>query len=547
MESGTIAAWTKKVGDRVTPGDLIADVETDKATIGFETTDEGYIAKLLVPAGKGQIKVGAPVAIIVPDKKDIEAFADYTPEESAPAASTDSASASAPPAEKPAPSSSTPPAKSSSAPSGESYPPHVTVGMPALSPTMEAGAIVGWTKKAGDRVTPGDLIADVETDKATIGFETTDEGYIAKLLVPAGKNQITVGSPVAIIVNNEKDIAAFADYTAESAAPSPAPAASSAPAPSSSAPATQSSSSSSPSTPTPTASGDRVVASPYARLTAKEKGVNLGEVSGTGPGGRIIAADVNEYSPAKKAEATKAKAPSATATTSTGRYHDIPASNIRKITAQRLTAAKQEIPHYYVTVECRVDALLELRAELNALAKEGEYKLSVTDFVTKATALALKAVPAVNSEWREDSIRQYHNVDINLAVNTPNGLLTPVIRDCDSIGLKLLSSRAKEAAQRAQFGKSSLDDLQMGTFTISNLGMFGVQQFCAVINPPQAGILAVGNIEKKVVEIEPGVFKTLNFLTVTLSADHRVVDGAVGAQWLQAFKALIENPLKFLL
>jgi len=283
----------------------------------------------------------------------------------------------------------------------------------------------------------------------------------------------------------------------------------------------------------------RVFASPLARSVAAEKGIDLSTVTGTGPKGRIIKADVLEHTPRAQ-----------TAQTAGQDFTDTSNSKIRQITADRLTYSKQNIPHYYLTVEIVVDKLLQLRTELNEGAKD--YKLSLNDFVIKAAALALKAVPEVNSEWRDNSIRRYHNVHINVAVNTPKGLFVPIIKDTDKIGLKAINAEVKAKAGRANEGKASGDDLQLGTFTISNLGMFGISHFTAVINPPQAAILAVGTTKKVPViqddkDLENPKIKISNVLTVTLSCDHRVVDGAVGAQWLQVFKDLLENPIKFLL
>eukprot|EP01126_Amoeba_proteus_P054456 TRINITY_DN66_c0_g1_i4.p1 TRINITY_DN66_c0_g1~~TRINITY_DN66_c0_g1_i4.p1 ORF type:complete len:412 (-),score=94.65 TRINITY_DN66_c0_g1_i4:88-1323(-) len=411
---------------------------------------------------------------------------------------------------------------------------------------MEEGKIVSWSKGVGDPITAGDILAEIETDKAVVPFESTDDGFIAKLLVESGV-RLKVGTPIAVITNSKEAIPEFVNYTPEKPGQT-----SSVGSEKSTASATGTNTTILSSTATSSQQNDnstRIFASPKARVAAKEKGIDLGSVPGTGPNGRIIFADVEEFVPATKTEPTTKPVPAVPST-----FVDIPTSNIRKVIASRLLHSKQNIPHYYLTMECNVDNLLELRKTLNDLAN-GQYKLSVNDFVIKAAALALKAVPEVNSEWREDHIRQYQNIDINVAVNTDRGLLTPLIRDCDKIGLATISNLVKETAGRAQRGQSTPNDLLIGTFTISNLGMFGIRQFCAVINPPQAGILAVGSIEKKVVLVGGGAggvdipqkFANVNILTVTVSCDHRVVDGAVGAKWLQHFKDVIENPIKFLL
>jgi len=301
-----------------------------------------------------------------------------------------------------------------------------------------------------------------------------------------------------------------------------------------------------PPSPPPASSAEgRVVASPFARKVADEQGVSLSGIQGTGPNNRIIAADVMEYAGAAK-EARPAVVTQA--------YTDIPNSNIRKVTARRLTESKQTIPHYYLTIDCHVDKLEKMREELNTLGG-GAYKLSLNDFIIKASALVLKKVPVVNSQWSGDFIRRFHNVDINVAVNTEQGLFTPFVADADKKGLVDISNKVKELAKKAKENALKPQDFQGGTFTISNLGMFGISQFAAVINPPQAAILAVGSGEKKPVveevEEEKGkkkqIIRVRSVMSVTLSCDHRVVDGAVGAQWLQQFKKYIEDPQTMLL
>jgi pyruvate dehydrogenase E2 component (dihydrolipoamide acetyltransferase) len=431
------------------------------------------------------------------------------------------------------------------------------INMPALSPSMDSGTIVSWAVKEGDSVKEGDLLAEIQTDKSVMNFVASDNGFIAKILVESGKS-VPVGTPVIIVVAKKNEIDKYKDFNLESLQKD-TPKKEEAPAKKEEAPAKKSEhkkkeehapkkqeeapkkSEASQGTST---SSSRIFASPLAKSIAAEKGIDLSTVSGTGPNGRIIRADVLEHTGPKAAPSFAAATGAASQD-----FEDISNSKIRQITAERLTYSKQNIPHYYLTVEISVDKLLQLRSELNQTAKD--YKLSVNDFVIKAAALALKAVPEVNSEWRENSIRRYHNVHINFAVNTPRGLLTPVIRDADKIGLKTINSEVKTKAGKANEGKVTLDDLQQGTFTISNLGMMGVSQFTAVISPPQAAILAVGTTKKVPVvvseDLENPKIKVSNVLTVTLSCDHRVIDGAIGAQWLQVFKDLLENPIKFLL
>jgi pyruvate dehydrogenase E2 component (dihydrolipoamide acetyltransferase) len=397
-----------------------------------------------------------------------------------------------------------------------------------------------------------------------VAFEATDDGVLAKILIPAGNNKVTVNTPVAIVVENAAHVAQVADYDPSAGAASPGtPAAT----PASTATASSSAPASSAIPSVARDASGRTLASPYAKRLAKESGVDLAQVAGSGPNHRIIAADVRNHS--TKPTATT----SATSTTSTTSaapqsapkmaslgaapsFTDIPTSNIRRVIAQRLTHSKQTIPHYYLTMECSVDKMMTVREQLNA-GSDGSYKLSVNDFIIKAAALALKKVPEVNSEWRDTVVRRYHNVDINVAVSAPQGLFTPLIKDADKKGLATLGADVKELAEKAKTGKISPEELSPGTFTISNLGMFGVSNFAAVINPPQACILAVGATEKRVVpnplfkagdtENKHQAYTTSNVISVTLSCDHRVVDGAVGAQWLQAFKSYLEDPLKLLL
>jgi len=443
--------------------------------------------------------------------------------------------------------------------------------MPALSPTMEAGKIAQWNKKEGDKIELGDSIADIETDKATLSFDSTDEGILAKILVKPGES-ISVKTPIGILGKDASDVEKYKNFTSdmltEEGGKDEEEEDQEAEAPKETQTTTKEKPKESrPETDKPEAkSGEqsRVIASPLARKLAAEKKIPLQEISGTGPGGRIIKADIEEFQP-KRVEPTKVgeepvkareevKARPKEAALAT--YADTPNTNIRQITANRLTSSKQNIPHYYLSMEINVDNLLNLRTQLNEMGNK-QYHLSINDFVIKAAALALKAVPQVNSEWRGDTIRTYKTVHINVAVNTPRGLLTPLIQDVDKIGLKAVSQGVKEAAARANEGKSTGQDLQSGSFTISNLGMFGISHFTAIINPPQAAILAVGTTRKVVQLVEQKsneigeakpqhTFKNVNMLTVTLSCDHRVVDGAVGAQWLQVFKDLLENPIKFL-
>jgi len=418
------------------------------------------------------------------------------------------------------------------------------ITFPSLSPTMTTGGIGPWRKKEGDKLSPGDVICDVQTDKATVDFESTEEGYIAKILKPEGTTDIEVGTPIAILVQKKEDVPRFKDYQVPAAAAvkdtkKPEQSKKEAPPAQTEAPKRTSTVTEPPSQ---QAQRDtRIFASPVAKKLATEKGINLAEIQGTGPNNRIIKPDIVELQHTAKEKVIFSDV-------ITSEYTDIPNSQIRKIIASRLQESKQTIPHYYLTMELQVDKLLKLREELNQQAN-GSYKLSVNDFIIKASSLALRKVPEVNSSWKETVIRRFNRVHINVAVSTEHGLLTPIIRDVDNIGLTSISNQVKELAEKARKNKLSLSDSDIGTFTISNLGMFGIKQFTAVINPPQACILAVGQTEQKVI-VDPkkqDSFSTVNVMHVTLSCDHRVVDGAVGSKWLQSFKYYIENPVNMLL
>ncbi|KAK6264253.1 hypothetical protein SCA6_019687 [Theobroma cacao] len=429
-------------------------------------------------------------------------------------------------------------------------PPHQEIGMPSLSPTMTEGNIARWLKKEGDKVTPGEVLCEVETDKATVEMECMEEGYLAKIIKGDGSKEIKVGEIIAITVEEEEDIAKFKDYS-PSASDSGAPAAKgpAAPSPPKQEPVEQPVSSPEPKTTKPISppSGDRIFASPLARKLAEDHKVTLSSIKGTGPDGHIVKADIEDYlgsrgsAPTSKAMETKVAALD---------YVDIPHSQIRKVTASRLLFSKQTIPHYYLTVDTCVDKLMDLRSQLNSLQEaSGGKRISVNDLVIKAAALALRKVPQCNSSWTDDYIRQYNNVNINVAVQTDNGLYVPVIRDADKKGLSSISEEVKHLAQKAKENSLKPEDYEGGTFTVSNLGgPFGIKQFCAIINPPQSGILAVGSAEKRVIPGSgPEQFKFASFMSVTLSCDHRVIDGAIGAEWLKAFKGYIENPESMLL
>ena len=438
--------------------------------------------------------------------------------------------------------------------------------MPALSPTMTEGNLAKWMVKEGDTVSPGDVIAEIETDKATMEVEAVDEGKIGKIVVADGTEGVAVNAVIAYLLEEGEsadDIPADGGEVAAAPAPKkeeapkeepkkeeapteePKQEAKPAPAPQ---PAAQKS------------SGGRVFASPLAKRMAEQAGLDLNDVAGSGPNGRIVKADIEKAMAggAPKKAAAQGAAPAAVPAAAAApaaqapspdvpglpSYKEIPNTNMRKVIAKRLTESKQFAPHFYLTIDCEIDELLKVRKDLNA--KSDKYKLSVNDLVIRASAIALKQVPAANATWTEKAIRIYDQVDISVAVAIEGGLITPVIRDAGSKGLIEISSSMKDLATRARDGKLSPEEYQGGTFSISNLGMFGIKDFAAVINPPQGAILAVGAGEQRPV-VKDGALAVATVMSCTLSVDHRVVDGAVGAEFLAAFKKLIEDPLTMLL
>ncbi|EFN72965.1 Dihydrolipoyllysine-residue acetyltransferase component of pyruvate dehydrogenase complex, mitochondrial [Camponotus floridanus] len=421
------------------------------------------------------------------------------------------------------------------------YPDHIKVPLPALSPTMETGTIISWQKKEGDKLNEGDLLAEIETDKATMGFETPEEGYLAKILVPAGTKNVPIGKLVCIIVQDESSVVAFKDFKDDAvAAPPPAtppsPAVSTSPAPTP-APPPAPTVTKAPSIPPP--SGERIYASPLAKRLATEKGLSLQGLQGTGLYGSITSKDL---------EGAVAIKPGVTVGAPGAAGIDIPISNIRAIIAKRLLESKQTIPHYYLSMDIKMDAALAMREQFNKLLEKDKIKLSVNDIIIKGMAMACKKIPEGNSSWLGNVIRQYNNVDVSVAVSTDSGLITPIVFSADTKGMVQISKEVKALAAKAREGKLQPQEFQGGTITVSNLGMFGIKNFAAVINPPQSIILAVGGTETRLIPAknEKG-FTTAQYMSVTASCDHRTIDGAVGAQWLVAFKDFIENPSTMLL
>jgi pyruvate dehydrogenase E2 component (dihydrolipoamide acetyltransferase) len=440
----------------------------------------------------------------------------------------------------------------------------INILMPALSPTMEKGNLAKWLKKEGDKVKSGDVIAEIETDKATMEVEAVDEGTIAKILVPEGTQDVPVNDIIAVLAGDGEDVKAAgaapvpkaAGAPAATPAAAPAPATAPAPAPAAAAP-----------TPAPApqvaaasqANGHgRVFSSPLARRLAKEAGIELGRINGSGPHGRVVARDVEGAKSGKglKAPAAAPAGPSIAPSMSDkqilalfeeGSYEVIPHDGMRRTIAQRLTASVQTVPHFYLTMDCEIGKLLAAREEINAAApkdkeKKPLYKLSVNDFVIKAMAIALQRIPNCNVSWTEAGMLKHKHSDIGVAVAMPGGLITPIIRKAETKSLSTISSEMKDFAARARSRKLKPEEYQGGTTAVSNLGMYGIKDFTAVINPPHATILAVGTSEERAV-VRAGKIEAAHIMSVTLSCDHRAVDGALGAELIGAFKMLIENPV----
>ena len=447
----------------------------------------------------------------------------------------------------------------------------INILMPALSPTMEKGNLAKWLKKEGDKVKSGDVIAEIETDKATMEVEAIDEGTIARILVPEGTQDVPVNDVIAVLAGDGEDVKAAgasagaakpsaAQAPAKAAAPAPKPAAGPAPAPAA-APAPKPAAAPLPvaAAPAPQANGHgRIFSSPLARRLAKEAGIELGRIAGTGPHGRIIARDVEEARSGKglkapaAAPAGPALAPSMSdkqilALFEPGSYEIVPHDGMRRTIAQRLTASIQNVPHFYLTIDCDIGKLLLAREEINAAAPKDKekkllYKISVNDFVIKAMAIALQKIPNCNVSWSEGGMIKHKHSDVGVAVAMPGGLITPIIRKAETKTLSAISNEMKDFAARARARKLKPEEYQGGTTAVSNLGMYGIKDFTAVINPPHATILAVGTSEERAV-VRSGKIEIASMMSVTLSCDHRAIDGALGAELIGEFRKLIENPV----
>lgn len=535
MTEGVIAAWHKKVGDTVKKGDLLAEVETDKATMELESYKDGTLLHIGTEKG-GKLQVNDLLAIIGNAGEDISALLKGGGG-SAPAAKQEAAAPAKEKEEsKPAPAESKPASGGSSIDVSKM---EEVVLMPRLSDTMTEGVIAGWNKNVGDTVKKGDVLAEIETDKATMELESYKNG---KLLYQGAKKgeKIAVNDLLCIIGEEGKVDVDAVVAAAKGGGSVAAPAAAGDEKKAETAQPASSDTSSAQADP----SNGRVKASPLAKKMAADKGIDISKINGSGDGGRIVKSDIDNYKPAASAPAATASGKATPAATPAGTvsFDEVPVSQMRKVIAKRLAESKFTAPHFYVTVAIDMDAAVASRAKLNEVSK---VKISFNDLVLKACAIALKQHPAVNSSWLGDKIRVNHHVNIGVAVAVEDGLLVPVVRFADTKSLSQIAGEVKEFAQKAKDKKLQPSDWEGNTFTISNLGMFGVEEFTAIINPPDACILAVGGISQVPV-VKNGNIVVGNVMKVTLSSDHRVVDGASAASFLQTLKGLLEEPLRML-
>lgn len=529
MTEGKIVAWNKKVGDKVKSDDVLADVETDKATMEVVGYADGTLLYVGVPAGEAA-KVNQIIAIVGKEGEDYKSLLDGGNGAAAPAAAPAPA---AEPAKQAAPAPAAAPAAKAELPAGAKV-----IRMPLLSDTMTEGKIVAWNKKVGDTVKSDDVLAEVETDKATMEVMGYEEGTLLYTGVEAG-NAAKVNEIIAIVGKPGTDVSAFvaAEKSGGNAtAPAGEPAAEAAP---------QEATPAAEQVPASGSSDQRIKASPLAKKLAAEKGIDLSKVNGSGDNGRITKKDIDSYVPA----AVPAKAPATTAAKTTTAapvgqegHTDIPLTQMRKVIARRLGESKFSAPHFYLTMEINMDNAMASRAAMNEVSP---VKISFNDMVIKACAMALRKHPDVNSSWMGDFIRQNHHIHIGSAVAMPDGLIVPVIRFADQKSLSQIAGEAKELYGKAKDKKLQPNEFSGNTFTISNLGMMDIEEFTAIINPPDSAILAVGTIKEVVVKKGDG-FGVVNIMKITLSCDHRSVDGAVGASFLQTVKKFLENPVTML-
>ncbi|MBL0199899.1 MAG: pyruvate dehydrogenase complex dihydrolipoamide acetyltransferase [Chitinophagaceae bacterium] len=546
MTEGKIISWNKKVGDKVKADDVLADVETDKATMEVNGYVDGTLLYIGVPAGEAA-KINQIIAIVGKEGEDYKSLLDGDNNAAKPVAVPKAAVADKPATETPQPKTENVQAQTQkvSLPAGAKE-----IRMPLLSDTMTEGKIVSWNKKLGDFVKADDVLADVETDKATMEVVGYEEGTLLYVGVEAGK-AAKINEIIAIVGKAGTDVSAY--VAAEKAGGNTA--AASTPVAESETAASQSTANAAAPAEEPTASSNgRVKASPLAKKLAADKGIDISKVNGSGDGGRVTKKDVDSYTPIAATAAEVSKTTTAVEnpvggsvkpfTTSSGEGHtDVPLTQMRKVIARRLGESMFSAPHFYLTMEINMDNAMAARVQLNELSP---VKISFNDFVIKAVALSLRQHPNVNSSWMTDFIRLNHHIHIGSAVATPDGLIVPVIRFADQKTLSQIAAEAKELYGKAKDKKLQPQEFSGNTFTISNLGMMEIEEFTAIINPPDSAILAVGRIKETVVKKGDG-FGVSNLMKLTLSCDHRTVDGAVGAAFLQTLKKYLENPVTMLL
>jgi pyruvate dehydrogenase E2 component (dihydrolipoamide acetyltransferase) len=530
MTEGTVATWLKKVGDKVSEGDILAEIETDKATMEFESFNEGTLLHIGIQAGE-TAPVDSLLAIIGKEGEDISALL----------AGGDAPAAEAPKADAPAAEAKTEtaaPAKAAELPKGV-----IVVTMPRLSDTMTEGTVATWLKKVGDTVAEGDILAEIETDKATMEFESFNAGTLLYIGIQEG-NTAPVDSLLAIIGPAGTDISGVADnFTAGGAATASAPAAEE-----KAAPAAEKA----PEAAAETSNGGRILASPLAKKIASDKGIQLSQVKGSGENGRIVKSDIENFTPSAQAQTASAPVAKQEASAPAAPKVFVPAgevyteeiknSQMRKIIAKRLAESLFTAPHYNLVIEVSMDEAMQARAAINSVP---DTKVSFNDMVIKACALALKKHPKINSQWKEDAIIINHHVNIGVAVAVEDGLVVPVLKFTDAMSLSQIGGSVRDLAGRAKNKKLGPQEMEGSTFTVSNLGMFGITEFNSIINQPNSAILSVGAIVEKPV-VKNGQIVVGNTMMLSLACDHRTIDGATGAQFLQTLKQYIESPVTML-
>ena len=535
MTEGVIAAWHKKVGDQVKKGDLLAEVETDKATMELESYKDGVLLHLGGEKGS-KIQVNDLLAIIGNEGEDISSLLNKPAAAATPVTTSPSSTPSSSPATETI-------ASTASTTTLDLSKMDEVVLMPRLSDTMEVGVIAGWHKQVGDAVKKGDVLADIETDKATMELESYKNGTL--LYIGAEKGEKIPVNGLLCVIGEKGKVDIDAIVAAAKVSTSIPTQANAATAPTTSTPATPAPAITSTSTTTEAVTSmanGRIKASPLAKKIAQEKGVDLSSLRGSGDGGRIIKADLDQLPTGAKPTASVSAAPVYTGQTTEG-FTDIPNSQMRGIIARRLAESKFSAPHFYLKMEINMDQAIAARTQLNEVSP---VKVSFNDFVIKAVALALRQHPAVNASWLGDKIRRYHHVHVGVAVAIEDGLIVPVVRFADNKTLPQIAAEAKELAGKAKNKKLQPNEFTGNTFTISNLGMMDIDEFTAIINPPDSCILAVGRISEKIIRKENG-FAATQVMKVTLSCDHRSVDGASGAAFLQTVKKFLENPIQLFL